>query len=48
MSLIVLDVLSHESHIVVVGPSSGERYVTWVASVESIIFGATVRSSFAL
>lgn len=32
----------------VVGPSSGERYATWVANVEFRIFGSTIRTVFAL
>lgn len=47
MSLIVLDVLSHKSHVFVVGPSSGERYATWVVDVETRISGNTTRSSYA-
>lgn len=48
MPLIMLDTLSHESHIYVMGPSSGERYATWVANVEFRIFGNTIRFCFAL
>lgn len=44
MSLIVLDVLSHDF---VAGSSSGMRYVTWVANVESRIFDNTIRCTFA-
>jgi hypothetical protein len=48
MSLIVLEVLSHKSRVFVVGPSSGERYASWVVDVESRISGNTTRSSYAL
>lgn len=48
MSLIVRDILSLQSHVYVVGPSTRETYATRVVNVEPRIFGNTSSSSFAL